>query len=123
MHWGGRRRTYVVDAVAHRIVGDLAFASADEPYRVLYAGTDVSSEATTSPVDVAAIVFEDSRGGVRAFLGNQDDHRRHVSLEFRGRTERVTLAPGELAELVLVGDPQLVDAMTVQTVPPATAAV
>jgi glycogen debranching enzyme len=116
VHWGGRRHTYVVDALAHRIVGDMTFASADEPYRVLYAGIDVSDEATTSPVDVGAVVFEDA-GGVRAFLCNQNDKQRHVSLEFRGQTERRTLAPGELAEMVLSGAPRLVDAMVVAETP------
>jgi len=88
---------------------------------VFYAGVDVSDEATTSPVDVGAIVFEDA-GGVRAFLCNQEDKARHVSLEFRGRTERRTLAPGELAEIVLVGNPGLADAMVVDEDTPAAAA-
>ena len=83
---------------------------------------DVSDEATTSPVDVGAIVFEDA-GGVRAFLCNARDKARHVSLEFRGRTERRTLAAGELAEIVLFGAPQLSDAMVVGETPAAPAAV
>jgi hypothetical protein len=112
----------VVDAVAKRIVGDMTFASADEPYQVFYAGVDASDEATTSPVDVGAVVFEDA-GGVRAFLCNQHDHARHVTLEFRGRTERRTLAPGELAEIVLLGQPRLVDAMIAEVAAPATVAV
>jgi hypothetical protein len=122
VHWGGRRHTYVVDAVAKRIIGDMTFASADEPYRVFFAGSDVSDEATTSPVDVGAIVFEDA-GGVRAFLCNAQDKIRHVSLEFRGRTEHRTMAAGELAEIVLLGAPSLVDAMLVALAEPATAAV
>ena len=117
VHWGGRRHTYVVDAAGQRIIGDLTFASADEPYRVFFAGTDVSAEATTSPVEVAAIVFEDAGGGVRAFLGNHNDKTRHVLLEVRGKTERRTLAPGELAEIVLFGRPALVDAMVVEAPP------
>jgi hypothetical protein len=96
----------------------MAFASADEPYAVLYAGRDVSDEATTSPVDVAAIVFEDDAGGVRAFLGNQNDRARDVALDFRGLSVRETLAPGELRELILAGDPALVDAMPVLAPPP-----
>jgi hypothetical protein len=111
-----------VDAVAKRIIGDMTFASADEPYRVFFAGSDVSDEATTSPVDVGAIVFEDA-GGVRAFLCNAQDKIRHVSLEFRGRTEHRTMAAGELAEIVLLGAPSLVDAMLVALAEPATAAV
>jgi hypothetical protein len=118
VHWGGGVHTYVIDARQHRIIGDMSFASADEPYAVFFAGRDVSDEATTSPVDVAAIVFEDAHGGVRAFLCNQRDAARHVTLEFRGKTARRTLAAGELAELVLAGDPQLVDAMPVAAPPP-----
>ncbi len=119
VHWGGRLNSYVIDADGRRIIGDMTFASADEPYRVYYAGRDVSDEATTSPVDVAAIVFEDS-GGVRAFLCNQADRIRHVALDFRGSNVRRTLAPGELAELVLSGRPALVDAMVLASPPAAT---
>ena len=121
VHWGGRRHTYVIDRTRARIVGDMPFASADEPYAVLYAGRDVSDEATTSPVDVAAIVFEDEAGGVRAFLGNQNDASRNVALDFRGISVRETLAPGELRELVLVGEPTLIDAMPVLAAPPLAA--
>ncbi len=110
VHWGGRRHSYVIDAAAHRIVGDMVLASADEPYRVFFAGNDVSDEVTTSPVDVGAVAFEDPHG-VRAFLCNMEDRTRHVSLEFRGKTVRRTLAPGALTEVVLAGEPQLVDAM------------
>jgi len=46
-----------------------------------------------------------------------------VSLEFRGRTERRTLAAGELAEIVLFGAPQLNDAMVVGETAAASAAV
>ena len=111
VHWGGRRQTYVIDALKKRIIGDMTFASADEPYEVYFAGTDVSAEATTSPVDVAAIVFEDAAGGIRAFLCNQHDKVRNVALEFRGLTERRTLHAGELLEIVLAGRPILIDAM------------
>jgi hypothetical protein len=111
VHWGGTRHTYVIDVRNRRIIGDMTFASADEPYEVYYAGRDVSDEATTSPADVAAIVFEDEAGGVRAYLANQIDRAREVTLEFRGRTERRTLAAGQLLELVLAGKPRLHDAM------------
>jgi len=121
VHWGGRRHTYVVDKATARIIGDMTFASADEPYAVFYAGRDVSDEAATSPVDVAAIVFEDEAGGVRAFLGNQNDAARNVALDFRGISVRETLAPGELRELVLAGEPRLVDAMPVPASPPLAA--
>jgi len=113
VHWGGTRHSYVVDAVNKRIVGDMRQASADEPYVVYDAGTDVSDEATVTPVEVAAIVFEAADGGVRAFLGNQSDRARNVSIAFRGTTERVTLEAGELADVVLAGAPQLLDAMRV----------
>jgi hypothetical protein len=118
VHWGGRRHTYVIDKAGARIVGDMTFASADEPYAVLFAGRDVSDEAACAPVDVAAIVFEDEAGGVRAFLGNQNDRARDVALDFRGVSVRERLAPGELRELVLAGEPVLVDAMPVPTAPP-----
>ena len=121
VHWGGKRATYVIDAANARIVGDMPFASADEPYRVLFAGRDVSDEATTSPVEVAAIVFEDEAGALRAFLGNQNDTERSVALDFRGLSVRETLAAGELREIVLAGSPRLVDAMPVAAPPPLTA--
>ena len=47
--------------------------SAEEPFTCIYAGRDVSDEATTSPVEVGAIAFEDERGAVRIFLGNMLD--------------------------------------------------
>ncbi|MFN2461459.1 MAG: amylo-alpha-1,6-glucosidase [Candidatus Velthaea sp.] len=121
VHWGGRRHTYVIDAVNKRISGDMTFASADEPYEVMYAGRDVSDEATTSPVDVAAVAFEDDAGDVRVFLCNQHDRARNVALEFRGRTERRALAAGQMLEIALVGRPKLVDAMPVALPPPLAA--
>ncbi|GAC1534068.1 MAG: hypothetical protein NVS2B17_02580 [Candidatus Velthaea sp.] len=121
VHWGGRVHSYVIDAIGKRIIGDMAFASADEPYEVLYAGHDVSDEATTSPVDVGAVVFEDDAGGVRAFLCNQDDKVRNVALEFRGMTERRTVRAGEMLELILSGRPRLVDAMPVAMPAPLAA--
>ena len=42
--------------------------SADEPFRCIYAGRDVSDEATISPVEVGAIAFEDEAAAVRIFL-------------------------------------------------------
>jgi glycogen debranching enzyme len=113
VHWGGRRHTYVMDHVSKRIVGDLERASADEPYHVFYAGTDVSEEATVSPVEVAAIVFEDAAGGLRLFACNTDDKVRNVAIEFRGRMIRRRIEAGAMLELVVGGDPQLIDAMPV----------
>jgi hypothetical protein len=111
IHWGGRRHTYVMDHLAKRIVGDMVQASADEPYRVFYAGTDVSDEATVTPVEVAAIVFEDAQGGLRLFAGNPADQARNVAIEFRGRMIRQRIEAGAMLELALAGDPQLIDAM------------
>jgi glycogen debranching enzyme len=117
VHWGGRRHTYVMDLIGKRIIGDMRQASADEPFTVMYAGRDVSDEATVSPVDVAAIIFEDERGGVRMFLCNQNDRPRSVAVEFRGRTIRHTVRTGELLDVVIAGNPQLVDAMPVVAEP------
>jgi hypothetical protein len=109
VHWGGERHSYVIDADRKTIVGDMTFASADEPYRVFYAGKDVSDEVRTSPVEVAAIAFEDA-DGVRIFVGNDLDRDREVVLTFREHTLRAHVGAGMLAELIL-GRPQLVDAM------------
>jgi hypothetical protein len=111
VHWGGNRHTYVMDHAGKRIIGDMAQASADEPYAVFYAGTDVSEEATVSPVEVAAIVFEDRAGGLRLFACNGFDQARNVAIEFRGRMIRRRIEAGAMLELVLGGDPQLIDAM------------
>jgi hypothetical protein len=110
VHWGGRRCTYVIDARERTIYGDMREASAEEPYRVIYAGRDVSDEVTTSPVEVAAIAFEDDRGGVRIFLANWRDRAREVEFEFRGQTLRRRLLPGMLARMTVVGRPVDVDA-------------
>ena len=105
VQWGGRSCTYVIDFLNNQIYGDMRELSAEEPFVCLYAGRDVSDEVTTSPVEVAAIAFEDDEGAVRVFICNLDDRARHVSVEFRGLTERVSMAAGELHELHLVGKP------------------
>ncbi|HXP93450.1 MAG TPA: amylo-alpha-1,6-glucosidase [Candidatus Binatia bacterium] len=110
VHWGGRRCTYVIDVREKIIFGDLREASAEEPYRVVFAGRDVSDEVTTSPVEVGAIAFEDDHGGVRIFLANWRDRAREVQLEFRGQTLRRRLLPGALARLTVLGRPVDVDA-------------
>jgi hypothetical protein len=126
VHWGGRRCTYVIDVREQTIFGDLREASADEPYRVVYAGRDVSDEVTTSPVEVGAIAFEDDAGSVRIFLANWHDRAREVEIEFRGQTLRRRLLPGALARLTVLGKPIDVDATpsapdlrgaTIETVP------
>ena len=84
VHWGGRRHTYVIDAERQTIVGDMDFASADEPYQVYFAGRDVSDEVRTSPVEVAAVAFEDAHGAVLIYVCNDRERPREVTLEFRG---------------------------------------
>ncbi|MBV8151274.1 MAG: hypothetical protein JOY59_06935, partial [Candidatus Eremiobacteraeota bacterium] len=116
VYWGGRLCTYVVDTRRRVIYGDMREAAADEPYRMVFAGRDVSDEISTSPVEVAAIAFEDDAGAVRMFLGNWDDRPRNVAVEFRGETFRRKLDRGELCE-VTVGRPLLVDATPVKAVP------
>jgi hypothetical protein len=110
VHWGGRRHSYVVDAERKVIVGDMDFASADEPYRVYYAGRDVSDEIRTSPVEVGAVAFEDPHGAVLIYLCNDREQARDVTLDFRGETLRRRVEAGRLLEIRL-GDPVLIDAM------------
>ncbi len=105
VHWGRGRCTYVVDARRRIIFGDMREASAEEPYRCIYAGTDVSDEVTTSPIEVGAVAFEDERGAVRAFLCNLNDAPRTVSIEFRGATVRRRVEIGALLEVTLAGQP------------------
>ncbi|HEU5480050.1 MAG TPA: amylo-alpha-1,6-glucosidase [Candidatus Tumulicola sp.] len=105
VHWGGKRRTYVIDLRNDAIYGDMPELSAEEPFTCIYAGRDVSDEVTTSPVEVGAIAFEDDRGAVRIFLGNHLDKPRNVLVEFRGSTARVDMAAGELREVHLIGTP------------------
>ncbi len=105
VQWGGKSCTYVIDFNRNHIYADMHELSAEEPFVCLYAGRDVSLEVTTSPVEVAAIAFEDDQGAVRVFLCNLLDQARHVSVEFRGFTERVALEAGELHELHLLGKP------------------
>ncbi len=111
VHWGGRRHSYVVDAERKVIVGDMDFASADEPYRVYFAGRDVSDEIRTSPVEVGAVAFEDPAGAVLIYLCNDRERAREVTLGFRGETLRRRVEAGRLLEIRL-GDPVLIDAMT-----------
>jgi glycogen debranching enzyme len=105
VRWGAGRCTYVIDAKRRLIFGDMREASAEEPYRCIYAGRDVSDEVTTSPFEVGAVGFEDEGGAVRVFVCNPLDLAREVSLEFRGRTIRRAVMPGELVELVISGRP------------------
>ncbi len=106
VRWGAGRCTYVIDARRQTIYGDMREASAEEPYRCLYAGMNVSDEVTTSPIEVGAVAFEDEGGAVRAFICNLLDASRDVSLEFRGTTVRRHVAAGELLEVVLAGTPR-----------------
>ena len=104
VHWGGERRTYVIDLVKNIIYGNMPELSAEEPFRCVYAGTDVSDEIVTSPVDVGGVGFEDQDKNVRVFLCNLNDHARSVTVDFRGHSKRVKIAAGELLEVVLVGE-------------------
>ena len=110
VHWGGRRCTYVIDLRRSIIFADMPEMSAEEPYRCIYAGRDVSAEVHTSPVEVGCIAFEEETGATRVFLCNLKDSPRHVSIEFRGITRRARLAPGALLELQLIGTPNNRDA-------------
>jgi glycogen debranching enzyme len=105
VRWGAGRCTYVIDAKRRLIFGDMREASAEEPYRCVFAGRDVSDEITMSPVEVGAVAFEDEGGAVRAFICSPLDHAREVSFEFRGRTVRRAVAAGELVELNVIGHP------------------
>jgi hypothetical protein len=110
VRWGAGRCTYVIDAARHTIYGDMREASAEEPYRCLYAGRDVSDEVITSPIEVGAVAFEDEGGAVRAFICNLLDAPRDVSLTFRGRTFRRAVESGALLELCLAGAPMDIEA-------------
>jgi len=105
VHWGGKRRTYLIDLRNNVIYGDMPELSAEEPFTCIYAGRDVSDEATTSPVEVGAIAFEDDKGAVRIFLCNDLAQSRNVMIEFRGSSTRVDMMPGELREVHLMGTP------------------
>jgi hypothetical protein len=103
VHWGGERRTYVIDLKTKTIYGNMPELSAEEPFTCIYAGRDVSDEVNTSPVEVGAIAFEDDGGSVRIFVCNLNDRPRNVELEFRGHTASVKMTPGELREVQLIG--------------------
>lgn len=122
VHWGGRRHSYVIDAERKIIVGDMDFASADEPYRVYFAGRDVSDEIRTSPVEVAAVAFEDSQGAVLIYVCNDRERAREVTLGFRDQTIRRRVEPGRMLE-IRIGNPVLVDAMTTREPQEAAASV
>ncbi len=106
VHWGGRRCTYVIDLRTARIYGNMPELSAEEPYTCIYAGRDVSDEVTTSPVEIVGIAFEDDAGAVRIFVANTLDRGRDVEIEFRGHTAQLSMLPGALRELHLVGKPR-----------------
>jgi hypothetical protein len=110
VHWGGRRHSYVIDVERKIIVGDMDFASADEPYVVYFAGRDVSDEIRTSPVEVGAVAFEDAAGAVLIYVCNDRAQAREVTLDFRGQTHRRRVEAGRMLEIRL-GEPVLTDAM------------
>jgi glycogen debranching enzyme len=100
VRWGSGTCTYVIDTARRTIFGDMQEASAEDPYRCIYAGTDVSDEVNTSPIEVAAVAFEDDRHRVRIFACNLSDVARHVTLEFRGATFKREIARGGILEIV-----------------------
>ncbi len=102
---GASRRTYVIDVERKTIYGNMAQVSAEEPYRCIYAGRDVSDEVTTSPIEVGVVAFEDESGAVRAFICNLGDAERDVSLTFRETSLRRRVAAGALLEVALRGQP------------------
>ena len=106
VHWGGKRRSYVIDLRNDVIYGDMPELSAEEPFTCIYAGTNVSEEVTISPVEVGAVGFEDESGAVRIFLCNMNDRERDVLVEFRGHTARLDMAAGELREVNMIGKPK-----------------
>ncbi|HZO95390.1 MAG TPA: hypothetical protein VFB22_16700 [Candidatus Baltobacteraceae bacterium] len=110
VHWGGTRHSYVVDAERKIVVGDMDFASAEEPYQVYYAGRDVSDEIRTAPVEVGALGFDDGAGNVLIYVCNDRDAAREVSVEFRGETLRRRVEAGRMAE-IRIGQPRLADAV------------
>ena len=111
VRWGSGRCTYVIDAARKAIYGDMREASAEEPYRCFYAGTDVSGEFVVSPIEVGVIAFEEARGAVRAFICNLDDADRDVTLEFRGTSLRRNVTAGDLMEVSFFGTPADCDAL------------
>jgi hypothetical protein len=111
VHWGGRRHSYVIDVEQKMVVGDMDFASAEEPYQVYFAGQDVSDEIRTSPVEVGAVAFEDAAGAVRIYLCNDREAAREVVLDFRGETYRRRVEAGSMLEM-RIGEPRLLDAMS-----------
>ena len=120
VHWGGRRHSYVIDAERKIVVGDMDFASADDPYRVYFAGRDVSDEVRTSPVEVGGVAFEDSGGGVRIYVCNDRERPREVVIEFRGQTFRRHVEAARMEE-IRIGEPILIDAMATRETEPAAA--
>lgn len=105
VHAGGTSCTYVVDAVRKRIYGNVADLTAETPYRCFDAGRDVSDELEIFPVEVGGVAFEDPAGGVLLFLCNLEDAPREATVRFRAVRRVRSLAPGELAEMPLIGSP------------------
>jgi hypothetical protein len=105
VRWGSGRCTYVIDVARKAIYGDMREASAEEPYRCLYAGTDVSDEFDVSPIEVGVVAFQEEGGVVRAFICNLDDADRDVTLDFRGERLRRRVTAGELREVAFFGTP------------------
>jgi len=103
VRWGGKRCTYVVDFERATIFTNAPDLSAEEPYRTVDSGRDVSDELTISPVEVGAVAFEAANGNVTIFVLNDDEQARDAILEFRGSSRRVELAKGAIESILLAG--------------------
>ena len=104
---GAGRCTYVVDAAASVVYGDLREATAREPFRYVYAGTDVSDRVEVSPHEVGVVAFEAADGRVRAFVCNLDDAEREVELAFGARSVQLRIAAGDVLDVELVAAVEL----------------
>jgi len=99
---GASRCTYVIDTATSTVYGDIREAVAREPFRYVFAGTDVSEAVAVHPCEVGVVAFESESGNVRAFVCNLDDGERDVELVFRDRPTAVRVAAGDIVELQLI---------------------
>ncbi len=105
---GGGRGTYVVDAARATVFGNLREASARQPFRYVYAGTDVSDRVDVSPREVGVVAFQSEDASVRAFVCNLEDCERDVEVTFSGRSLMVRIGAGDIVEMQLVAADELV---------------
>ena len=105
VHLRGTAATYVIDAVRKCIYGNMPDLTAEAPYRCYDAGKDVSDELEIFPAEIGGVAFEDPTGAVRLFLCNLNDAPREAVVRFRDQRSARSLAPGELADVPLLGSP------------------